>query len=111
MRYAMRELMEPRETPPLREVFDDLIIEQAVRRAKHAGWVVMPEDCFYYGVASDESLRTGDAHAWIVYMSVQPYHNPNLQRPSRLECRVELLGDCLCAVELRVPESRAPRIL
>ena len=80
-------------------LLDDLIIQQAVRRAQQSGWVVVPDHCFIYALASDnEALFTGQARAWVVYMSVQRFYNPSLPTPRRLECRIELLGDCLCAV-------------
>lgn len=93
------------------ELLEQLIVEQAVGRAKQAGWTVMPEACYVVGIATDEALRTGETHAWVVYLSAQPPHNPQLQQPIRLECRVEWLGDCLCAVEWREPTERTQRVI
>lgn len=93
------------------ELLEDLIIEQSVRRAKQAGWVVLPVDCYVHGVATPQALHTGQLHAWIVYMSVQPFCNPSLRQPLRLRCRVELLGDCLCVVGLEEPAERKPHLL
>jgi len=93
------------------ELLEDIIIEQAVRRAEQSGWVVLPADCFVHGAATAQTLHTGQLHAWIVYMSAQPYYNARLQQPLRLRCRVELLGDCLCVVRLEEPAERKPYLL
>lgn len=96
---------------PLHYLLEDLIIEQSVRYAKQSGWIVLSEDCHIVGIAANTALHTVTPYAWEVYMSVQPYYNPSLQRPFRLIGRVELLGDCLCCVNVQRPADHRQRVI